>query len=90
MREDRVHEVHGVAFEFTRLDLVVLVQIDFSEDCVYVLIGDWEVDLVLGEELLQEFSEFLSIEETIGVLVEGSEVNINFLLQVVSYLLEVG
>ncbi len=90
MRQDGIHEMHGVGFELIRLDLVVLVQVDLSEDGIDVLISDWEVDLVLGKELMQEFSEFLSVKETVGVFVEGGEVNVNFLLQVVGNLLEIG
>ena len=48
--------MHGVFFQFLGLDLVVSIFVDFSEHGIYVLISDWEVDLVGLEEQTQEFS----------------------------------
>ena len=43
-------------FKLVQLDFVVLVLIDLSEDGINILYCDWEMDLILLEELCQELS----------------------------------
>ena len=49
-----VHKVHRILLKFLWLDLVILIDINFSEYSVDILIGNWEVDLVSSEESLEE------------------------------------
>jgi len=89
MRKNSVHEVQSVRLKLFRLDFIVPVDIDFSENCVHVLISDWEVDLVLCEEGMQEISQFSSVQVPVLVFVEGHEILVNSFFQMVTYLLEI-
>ena len=79
----------GVVLEFVKLDLVVLVFVDLSENCIDILESNREVDLVLLEELSQKLLQLLSVEESTVVLIELSEILSHFLVKVVAYVLKV-
>ncbi len=75
--------------KFIQLYFVVLVLIDLSENCIHILVGNWEVDFVESEKLFKEFSEFFSVKETAVVLIELTEVGGHFTFKMVLNVLEV-
>ena len=81
--------MHSVILEFLRLDLVVSVLVDFSEHSINVLVCNWEMNLVGSEELMQELSEFLSVQVAVLVYVELYEVLMYLLCEMVCHISEV-
>jgi len=55
--------------ELFKLDLVVTVLVDLSEDGIDILICDWSTNVVLAKELGQEKSEFFAVKAVIFISV---------------------
>ncbi len=66
-----------------------MVGVDLSEDCVHILVSDWEPDVVSGEEAGQEFAQLAAVEPGIAIGVVLIKVLLNFLCQLCWVCLEV-
>lgn len=78
----------GEINQFLRFNLVVMILVNRTEDCVYILVCDRHPNMILAKEVQKELAKLASVEMCILVTVILTEVVLNFRTKLILVALE--